>query len=339
MTARNHHYVPRFILRHFLSDARKEQVTVYDKQTEKIFTTAIENIMVERDFHEFAFEDVLVSFENIASHIENIAIPAYEKVIAERRLDGTPEQKAALAFLIAFQFLRTKGHRNTYQQLEDMLRAKVEGMGGRLEDIKNYSPLTDDQIKKEHMMSFRKNTGEFAQLIAEKDFVLQAAAPGRSFYLSDHPVTLHNMRDHGPYGNIGLAVTGIEIYMPLASDLLLCAFCPSIAETARSDLKKARSARESEALRELMAGRITAHQMKEALDSLKPLYAPSEQFLAARESGTPVSAVDVNMDFFNSLQMRYAVRFVISQDGDFALAKDINKKYPGGTGGPFSHFA
>ncbi len=108
MIARNHHYVPRFILRHFLSDECKEQVTVYDKTTDKVFTTAIENIMAERDFHAFAFEDFLVSFENIASHIENITIPAYEKVIEERRLDGTPEQKAALAFLITFQFLRTK---------------------------------------------------------------------------------------------------------------------------------------------------------------------------------------------------------------------------------------
>src|SRR5471030_2070380 len=97
--------------------------------------------MVERDFHAFAFEDFIVSFENIASHIEKVCLPAYEKVITERRLDGSPEQKAALAFLIAFQFLRTKAHRNMQLELEDQLRVKLESEGSRLEDLQNYTPL------------------------------------------------------------------------------------------------------------------------------------------------------------------------------------------------------
>jgi hypothetical protein len=331
--ARNHHYVPRFIMRHFLSDERKEQVTVYDKTTDKQFSTAIENIMAERDFHALSFGDYIVSFESIATHIENISIPAYEKVIAERRLDGSPEQKAALAFLIAFQFLRTKAHRNMQQELEGLLRAKLESEGSRLEDLQNYTPLKPDDLKKSHARAFREDTGEYAHIIAGKDFVLQAAAPDRTFYLGDHPVVLNNMRDHGPYGNIGLAVEGIEIYMPLASDLMLCAFCPTIVQTARAKLEHAKRTNQSDALREMMAGRITAQQMKESLDELKPLYAPSEQFLAALQEGTPASAVDTNMDYFNSLQMRHAVRFVIAADGNFALAKDINKRFPGDKGG------
>jgi len=183
MSDGNHHYVPRFILRHFLSDARKEQVTVFDKRTDRVFPTAIGNIMAEHDFHAFAFDDFLVSFEGIATQIENISVPAYEEVVASRRLDGSPEQKSALAFLIAFQFLRTKGHRDMYQDLEDLMRKAVEESGGKLEDLQNYTPLTPDDAKMMHVKSFQKDTGQFAQIIAEKDFVLQAAAPDRSFYL------------------------------------------------------------------------------------------------------------------------------------------------------------
>jgi Protein of unknown function (DUF4238) len=151
--------------------------------------------------------------------------------------------------------------------------------------------------------------------------------------LSDHPVVLNNHVDHGPYGNIGLAVEGIEIYMPLASDLMLCAFCPTIAVKLRADLEAAKRLHQNEALRDVMAGKMSGEEMRQFLEAMKPKYAISEEILAAMQAGTPVPAVDVNMDYFNSMQMRHAARFVVSRDGDFALARDINKKYPGAKGG------
>lgn len=333
MIARNHHYVPRFILRHFLSDAKKEQVTVFDKQAGKTFRTAVENIMAERDFHAFVFDDTIVSFENIASHIEDICLPAYEKVIAERRLDGTPEQKAALAFLVAFQFLRTKSQRTMQKELEVQLRDVLAKEGSRLEDLINYTPLTPDVLKESHVRSFREDTGIFAQLVAEKDFVLQAAAPGRTFYLSDHPVVLNNHKDHAPYGNIGFGVEGIEIYMPLSSDLMLCALCPSLARESRELMETAKHIRQQEALAELIAGRISALQMREHLDTFKPNYEPTEEFLSGLEQGVAVSSVDASMDYLNSLQARHAARFIVAQDGNFDLAIEMNSRYPGEKGG------
>jgi hypothetical protein len=38
----------------------------------------------------------------------------------------------------------------------------------------------------------------------------------KNFCISDHPVTLCNKNKFGPYGNLGFALPGIEIYMPIS---------------------------------------------------------------------------------------------------------------------------
>jgi len=73
--AQNQHYVPKFILRQFLADNEKEQVSVYDKQEDRVFVTSIKNVMAERRFNDFNFEEFIVSFENIASSIEAMFLP------------------------------------------------------------------------------------------------------------------------------------------------------------------------------------------------------------------------------------------------------------------------
>src|SRR5260221_10449192 len=137
-TAQNQHYVPKFILRQFLVNPDKEQVSVYDKHDGRGFVTTIKNVMAERRFNDFTFEDWEVSFEPIACGIESLILPAYHRIIETRRLDGSPEEKADLSFLIAFQFLRTKATRERYQNLERALEKKIEEMGGRMYDIKGW---------------------------------------------------------------------------------------------------------------------------------------------------------------------------------------------------------
>jgi hypothetical protein len=99
MAVQNQHYVPKFILRNFLSNEAKEQVSVYDKHGDRTFTTAIRNIMAEKRFHDFIFDDWIVSFEPIASKIEHIILPRYSKIIETRHLQCTPEERADLSFL------------------------------------------------------------------------------------------------------------------------------------------------------------------------------------------------------------------------------------------------
>ncbi|ETA72672.1 MULTISPECIES: DUF4238 domain-containing protein [Mesorhizobium] len=332
MAAENQHYVPKFVLRQFLSDKKREQVSVFDKHTEKTFVTSIKNMMAERRFNDFTFDDEwIASFEPIACAAEDQVLPSYRKVLKDRRLDNSPEQKAALAMMLAFQLLRTKATRDQWQAIEEALVKKVEESGGKMQDVRgweDWQPMTEDRLKREHLLSIQGSIGDYAQIIAAKDFVLAEPAPGRSFYLGDNPVCLANALDFGPRGNLGLAVQGIEIYMPLASDLMLCAFCPSIIEGLRETHKRTKDARQAEAVSRLMKGQLSAVGMRQFLDAAKATARPVEELLSAAADGHPVSSNDDNMDYYNSLQTSFAYRYVVCQQADFALARSFNSDNP-----------
>ncbi len=327
--AQNQHYVPKFILRQFLCDADNERVSVYDKHTEKRFITSIKNVMAERRFNDFDFdEDYIVSFEGIACGIEDMILPVYRKVLQTRTLPSDPEGIASLAFFIAFQFVRTRAHREKMALFESALKEKLETIGGRLEDIKGYKPSDENDLKRRHLLSLKEDVHSFALIISLKEFRLFSSPPGRSFYLGDHPVSLHNSNDFGPYGNIGLAVPGIEIYMPLSADLMLGAWCPSIMNGLENSLRESKNERDKAMVSALVSGRFTIQQATSLAEELRPHYEKAERDLSLLKALEAIPTDEENMDFANSLQTMYASRYVISKENDFNLAIRHNSEFP-----------
>ena len=332
MAAQNQHYVPRFVLRQFLADSANERVHVYDKHTDRAFVTSIKNIMAERRFNEFAFaDDYIASFEPVACGAEDQVLPAYRQVVAQRCLSESPEQKAALAVFLAFQILRTKAHRDQWMAMEEETIRVIEESGGRMQDLQgweNWQPATEDSLKREHLTSIQSHIGELAQTIGAKDFLLMEAAPGTSLYISDNPVVRANSRDFGLCGNLGLAQEGIEIYMPLSADLLLCAWCPSLLRGMRGELESAKQDCRAEGLRKVLQGELNAAGMRDMLDEFASRTRPLEELVTRAAEGQPGSSIPANMDYYNSLQMSWAYRYVISRDGDFELARQLNRENP-----------
>jgi hypothetical protein len=109
---------------------------------------------------------------------------------------------------------------------------------------------------------------------------------------------------------------------------MLCAWCPSLAERSRKQLEEAKTKNQRDTLGLLLEGRVTAGQMKQMLDDLAPGYEPTENMHKALETGRPMSSNADNMDFYNSLQMGFAYRYVVSKHGDFKLAKKHNREFP-----------
>jgi hypothetical protein len=138
------------------------------------------------------------------------------------------------------------------------------------------------------------------------------------------------MHKFEPYANLGLAVTGIEIYMPLASDLLLCAWCPSLLSTMRSEYKKSVGERQAQAVGQVLAGQMTAQQMKELMNRFAEMERPAASLLAAPAEGRPVSSDEANMDYYNSMQTSFASRYAVCERADFALARTFCREIPTG---------
>ena len=82
---------------------------------------------------------------------------------------------------------------------------------------------------------------EYARRLLTKDILLFEAPVGTEFLLGDSPLALHNEREFGAYGNLGLAVPGIEVYLPLSPALQLAFWCPSLLKEWCDIISKSRA--------------------------------------------------------------------------------------------------
>lgn len=148
----------------------------------------------------------------------------------------------------------------------------------------------------------------FSPLLADKDWVLLKTTPSAPFLVGDHPLTMANQVDHAPRGNLGLAVTGIELYFPLTPTLALAMWCRSIQENL---LKKFRQ------LDRLVdvAPNVAAQYIDAWKDGIT--------IVEAIQRGTPLESQPDNVTYFNSLQIAFAERFLFSCNGDFSLAEEM----------------
>lgn len=332
--AQTHHYVPKFLLRNFCTDQDKEQVSVFAKSDCRTFQTSIDNIMAERRFNDFLVdEEFYASYEPAITSLEDIILPRYKRVLDYRRLHHTSEEKAELGLLVAFQLIRTRSQRNWFLQMEKHLAEKAESMGARPEDIKDFHPFTDGSLTIQHNQFIKNTLPRYARIIADKNFVLLAAPEGQAFYLGDNPVALHNSTPSPSplYGNVGIGMPGIEIYLPLSSDLLLAAWCPSIAEKSRSSISEFNRLLATFMLSPAAWNHHDAEK-KSMLDQARTQHLEVINRIDAIESGTPVLLTNENMDFHNSMTLSFARQFVVCRDGDFDIARRWMKENPGHTG-------
>jgi len=329
MAAQHQHYVPKLLLRGFLSGdperALKEQVHVLDLEAGKSFPTSIDNIMGERRFNEFwVDDDVLATIEPWTGRIESHLAPIIERIRSRKTLERTQEEIANLAFLMAFQFVRTKGMRLMPERIDAQLRRHVKRMGFDPAKVDGLMNLDEEGLKKEHIRHQGQNLEKYVEIMAEKEFFLMTPPDGRSFYIGDHPVVLHNEEPRTVHtGHLGIGAAYIQIYLPLSSDVLLCAYDKAVLGQM---MKASDEARNKEvagyALSKLIAGEISAAQMKQAIDAARDLD-PVAAMIRAIRAGQPIAVGPEQVQCYNSLQAFFAHRFVIDPDDSFAVAHDM----------------
>lgn len=329
MASQHQHYVPKLLLKGFLSRdkerAKKRQVHVFDFQTERPFPASIDKIMGETRFNDFwVDDDTLASIEPWTSRVESHVAPLVERIRVERTLKRTSEEFGDLSLLVAFQFLRTKGMRLLPERLDTHLRKHVRKMGFDTDQIDGLFDLDAEGLKREHIRHQIQNIEKYVEIVAEKEFFLMIAPEGHSFYIGDHPVVLHNDEPRTFYtGRLGIAAAYIQIYLPLSSDVLLCAYDRAVLGQM---MKASDQARERDvsgyALSKLMVGEISAAQMKQALDMARDLD-PVAAMMSAIKAGRPISIGPEQVQCYNSLQAFFAHRFVIDPDDGFVVARDM----------------
>lgn len=327
MAAEHQHYVPQMLLRGFLSkvgnEASKKQVRVFDLETKESRPTSITKIMGERRFNEWWVDDeTLATIEPATSQIESNLAPLIEKIRAEKRLEICPETISNLALLMAFQFIRTKRMRLLPERLNQQLISHVKRMGFDPAKVDGLVDWDKETLKQQHVRQQVENLDEFIRIMADKIFFVMTAAPGKSFYIGDHPVVLHSDEDRRITRGLGIGVPYIQIYLPLSHDVLLCAYDRAVLGQLMRVRDEEMNKVSGEVMKAVMDGRITAQQMKGIIQKSKEFDVIGALIDTIR-SGEAVACGADEVDAYNSLQVFQAHRFVVDPSGKFDIIDEM----------------
>lgn len=332
-TPRRHHYVPRLLLRQFAVERKpgKFQTTVFDKERERVFTTAIENVAVETDFYTaeigggrtFSMEAGLGFAEAMAANV--LAELARGKKIG----DFSDDEKTWLILFAALQSIRDKAFRSQFLQLSAHLRDHLIRVVGEENIPAEANELPDDDdLKMSFFSAVSESLEEFAQHLNDKIMVIYEAPDDYPFLLGDSPITMHNDREFGPYGNIGLAVPGIQIHLPISPKFTLAFLCRShLAEMEEAIARAQDAIGKSAGIAILGTGEQAAdvfRMRQEGIIALRKL----EQHRDAFTSGESIKLEQTNVDHLNSLQVAHAERQIFSQSENFALVRRMISDNP-----------
>jgi hypothetical protein len=316
MPGEQQHYVPQFLLKNF-THGKKPKIFVYDKSNDKRFHTNIKNVAAENGFYDLEVEDTVLTMEPGLAHLEANTSRIIRKLTKTRSIKSLSEDEVAiLAVFLAVQFVRTKEHRLRFEHLGELFAQKLRDRGAAAENIEGVTG-SPGSVPEDKLFGLRSLAGakEFVPHFLNKAWLLLETTPKNPFFISDNPIGLHNEIDHGPYGNIGLAVRGIEIYLPISSTLCLNLLCPTTAEEFRKAYEKLR-------MLDRVAPGLADSAMKE------PAFARA--FCDGLINGTPIPLVEDNVTMINSLQVVYSSRFVYCETNAFELVERMirdNQKY------------
>ncbi len=175
---------------------------------------------------------------------------------------------------------------------------------------------TESEVKLETARMLAQAPEAYGPQFLNKVWFLAKTTKAFPFVLGDNPISLQNHVDMGAFGNLGLALRGIEIYLPLSSTRALAMWCPSLATMV------AEAAATIRALpRTMIEGRIVDPDGMLELDE-------------ALRTGRSTTYKQQNVVNFNALQIGRSERYIFSSIRDFSLAEKMLLDHPELKGGP-----
>jgi hypothetical protein len=295
------HYVSRMLLRGFGRAERSDHVHVFDKKIAKKYVSAIRYVAAERGYYDLGDRTLDVGM----NRADAIASRVIKKIRDRRSLAGISRQdRGTLAGFVILQLLRTRGFQAGYQHMGQALIDAIKQRG--LKPPSEWdAELTPEGQREQYLRIIPGFMRDLLPHLLDKDLLLFKTDKDVPFCISDNPVALNNTVNDGDgiLGTLGLAVQGIEIYLPISSELTLAYICPSVGRVYE--------------LQKLLLQRMGGFISEDAF-----------YYLQARDSGKAKALKPENVRFQNSLQILNAERFVFSSRDDFEDATDMVAKDP-----------
>ena len=304
LTPKKQHYVPQFILKNFKS-GRKKQLYVFDKYRKFSYSSSVQDAACESGYYNIKIDGKDYSIENKLASLEGISSKIISKIIQQETLAIiNPDEFSFFCLFCAVQILRTPTQRDFGQQFQDTILNWVNRQGGDVDQIENLEVLDEPGLKKSHVQNINSLALKFSKHFRDKVLILVKAPAGHSFFISDNPITMYNHKPRPGRGNLGLALDGIEIQMPISKNLSLTFMCPKMINEIIHKFKKYKQLRSFSA--------VAPIDIREV-----------DELVYAIESGNARELKPENIEFHNSLQVIQSSRFIYSSKDEFSLVMDM----------------
>ena len=272
--------------------------------------------MVEKDstkrnlLYNFDIDEYKFTIEPGLGAIEGQASKAFEKIIKDKSISKLDDDdRVKIATFISVQIYRTRYFRD---KINDIIKGTSERLKRYAFDPDQESflkPLDEKEIKDVSIKMVMRDSKELIPLIIDKKWIVYETTESDPFYISDNPVARQNRRYFGPFwGNLGLAVTGIEVYFPLTKTLSLAMLCESHQETFQDVCKK-------------------INFLKTAMPDIERQLPVDLEWIEKHkrgyEEGTAIPMTTEKVVNHNSLQVKWSSRFVFSSNDDFSLVREM----------------
>src|SRR5216110_1022630 len=164
-------------------------------------------------------------------------------------------------------------------------RFRTSRTGHGSQQHSRFDEFDGDKLRAEFLGGIQSLSLKVFPYLNEKSIVIFASDRANPCWISDHPAVRYNSLNPGDgvCGTLGVANTGVEIYLPIGSQSVLGFLCTSIEEYFRKARKLFPAASAPAAVEEMLNG-ISA--------------------------GAPIRAEPVNVMFFNSLQVAQSERYL-----------------------------
>jgi len=304
------HTVPRFLLNNFgiKKKGKRKQLFTFDKKNEKSYPQSVNDASTRNTFYNLREHPEKASLEPILGIYETKAAPIIEKIVSGRNISQlTEDEKIILATFTAVQRARSFGELEKINHSVRAIASKLERIGATKSQVEEQLGHEDSAERKNLFLKMILDQTDVITHLMNKDWILYETDKGNPYYISDNPVTLYNDIDMGPYANLGFALKGIQVHLPICTTLTLAFTCPSIAEKV---LKAKQQAEQLIAMQYILS---TKFEIPTGVIDYGKAY----------ENGTPKKQTPDNVRFLNSLQVKFSEQYIYCEKNKFSLAKEM----------------
>ena len=209
----NAHYVPQFYLKNF-----GDKLFYYDKKSKSVRKTIPKKLACDKNLYGNLDKYTVNNIEQILSKLEsNYSIVLSQIIKDDKYFELSLKNRKTLCSFVALQNARTPiNHENKMYRLQRIFNKVIEK-----KDIDDYKIQFDDKKKCIlYLQSLDDSIQMITELMTNMKIIILKNDTKNPLWTSDNPVIIYN----DMWLSKGIANMGIQIYVPLSSNIavLIC---------------------------------------------------------------------------------------------------------------------